>query len=149
MGIEDEIIKNKAPPLSVSRTTWYTSLGPNGKEIISRDAWGGGVYKEEYEAVSPCAYATLPQIRLEPILKRRALELNPEGICYNTEVTEVKEESDWVVVGVIDKVNSEPRKVEARYVIGADGGRGHGLDIIVAPILERMEIDDRSILGTI
>lgn len=123
IGIEDEILKHRAPPESQVRTAWYTSLGPNGKEIITREAWGGGQYKDEYEAVSPCTYSTLPQIRLEPILKKRAIDLNPGGIFYNTEVTDVKEESDKVVVTVLDRASSEVKKFVAIYVIGADGGR--------------------------
>ncbi|OQV10446.1 FAD binding domain-containing protein [Cladophialophora immunda] len=122
MGIEEELIRQRAPLDNVSRTAWYTSFGPGGREIVSRDSWGGGAYKEEYATVSPCQYSTMPQIRLEPILQKRALELNPTGILYNTEVTKVEEVDDHVIVTYLRK-GGESGTVKAQYCIGADGGR--------------------------
>ena len=92
--------------MSVSRTAWYKSQGPNGKEIVSRDARGGGQYPEEYESVSPSPYVMLPQITLEPILQKKALELKREGICYNSEVIDVEEQEDGVVLTVRRKDGS-------------------------------------------
>ncbi|KIX92684.1 uncharacterized protein Z520_11536 [Fonsecaea multimorphosa CBS 102226] len=122
MGIEEELIKQRAPADNCSRTAWYTSFGPNGREIISRDSWGGGAYREEYASVSPCQYSILPQLRLEPILHKRALELNPKGIFYGTEVTKVEEADGYVVVTYVQR-GEETATVKAQYCIGADGGR--------------------------
>ncbi|KIW88464.1 uncharacterized protein Z519_11033 [Cladophialophora bantiana CBS 173.52] len=122
MGIEEELTKQRAPLDMVSRTAWYTSFGPNGRETVSRDSWGGGAYEEEYTSVSPCQYSTMPQIRLEPILQKRALELNPGGIFYNTDVTKVEEASGHVIVTSLGK-GEEPVTVKAQYCIAADGGR--------------------------
>jgi 2-polyprenyl-6-methoxyphenol hydroxylase-like FAD-dependent oxidoreductase len=44
LGIEDEVYHHAAPAEVSGRTAWYTSLGPNGREIVSRDAWGFGKY---------------------------------------------------------------------------------------------------------
>lgn len=41
IGVEDEVMRQSAPPETVSRTVWYTSLGAHGREIHSRNAWGG------------------------------------------------------------------------------------------------------------
>ena len=82
IGVEEEVLRQAAPLSMSGRTAWYTSFGPNGREICARYAWGGGPYDEAFEKASPCRYALLPQIRLEPILKRRALRLNP-NIFYN------------------------------------------------------------------
>lgn len=125
MGIEDEIYKDSAPSEIAGRTAWYTDLGSSGKEVISRDAWGLGQYKEEYEKHSPSKYAILPQIRMEPIIARRAKELNPEGIKYGIEVTEVENKGDRVVLTVkpTKGFDSEKEEVHARYAIAADGGR--------------------------
>lgn len=121
MGIEDEIYRHAAPPEVSGRTAWYTSLGPEGREIISRDAWGGGQYEEEYKTHSPSRYCILPQIRLEPILKKRATELNPTGIQYGSEVTKLEQDESGVTLTVKkDNVSSE---IKARYAIIADGGR--------------------------
>ena len=123
MGIEDEILRHRAPPNTVCRTAWYTSLGPGGREIVARDAWGGGRYEEEYARASPSPYTVLPQIRLEPILQQKALELNPEGIHYGADVTGIVEQVDGVELTIKHRANSKPSKVKASYVIGADGGR--------------------------
>lgn len=123
IGIEPEIIKQRAPKSMDGQTAWYTSFGPNGREIVRRSAWGGGIYQNEYDDVSPCSYTTLPQIRLEPILQKRAQELNPKSIFYNTEVSRVEEAGDHVVL-TLQRQGQAPEQVCASYCIGADGGRG-------------------------
>ena len=123
MGVEEELKQQRAWPDVAGRTGWYTSLGPHGREIISRDAWGGNAYEEEYASASPCQYSLLPQIRLEPILQKRALEPNPKGILYDTEVTNVEESVDHVTITYRRK-GCEQETVKAKYCIGADGGRG-------------------------
>ena len=108
------------------RTAWYTSLGPNGREIVSRYAWGGGPYQQAFENASPCRYALLPQIRLEPILKQRALQLNPEGIFYGHEVESVEEKDDHTLVHFHareERVATQAKTMVAGYALGADGGR--------------------------
>ncbi|KAI1458287.1 FAD binding domain-containing protein [Annulohypoxylon moriforme] len=128
LGIEEELIKHRAPSDSVSHTAWYTGLGKGDIEIVKREAWGAGERAEEYYRNSPAQYSILPQIRLEPILKRRALSLNPKAIRYNTKVLSVQEEDDSVVLLVRTKDGVE-EEVRARYVLGADGGRGFAQSI--------------------
>lgn len=123
LGIEKEVVKQRAPKALDGHTAWYTSFGPNGKEIVQRCAWGGGEYEELYASVSPCEYSVLPQIRLEPILQKRALELNPESILYNTEVTKVEEAGDIVSI-TVNGSKGQPEVFQASYCIAADGGRG-------------------------
>jgi 2-polyprenyl-6-methoxyphenol hydroxylase-like FAD-dependent oxidoreductase len=65
----------------------------------------------------------LPQIRLEPILKRRAIELNPTGIRSYHEVLEVDNQKDFTVVTVRNRDTNEVFRRGARYVIISDGGR--------------------------
>ncbi|KAI0603996.1 monooxygenase fad-binding protein, partial [Pyrenophora tritici-repentis] len=100
MGVEQEVIANGAPQETCSKTAWFTSLGPNGTKIVSRDAWGGGKYADEYSAASPSRYVMLPQIRLEPILSRKAKQLNPSGVQYGAEVTDLVEKEDYVELRV-------------------------------------------------
>lgn len=121
IGIEDEVVQHSAPPEVAGRTGWYTSLGPEGRHIASRDAWGGGQYEEEYKRHSPSRYCILPQIRLEPILKRRALELNPRGIRYRSEVTDLHQTPDRAILSV--RRENRDEEVYARYVLICDGGR--------------------------
>ena len=122
MGIEDEVARHAAPPENAVRTAWYTSFGENGKEIVSRDSWGGGQFAEEYSSFSSCNYYILPQIRLEPIIKRRAEELNPHSINYSAEVKEVRNEGAGVKVKVLFNGQRE-ETFTSRFVLVADGGR--------------------------
>lgn len=124
LGIEKEVYEKRAPKALDGHTAWYTSFGPNGRQIVQRSAWGGGEYEEEYAAASPCGYSVLPQIRLEPILKKRALELNPGLIFHSTEVTSVVETGDSVVELTVKDSNGASRVYRANYCIAADGGRG-------------------------
>lgn len=124
-GIEDAVCAVAGPLEVTGRTAWYTSLGPDGKEIASRDSWGAGEFAEEYSKHSPCRYKILPQIRLEPILQKKAQELNPTGVKYRAEVTDVREEDDGYAVLKIRFDGKEAEEdVRARFVICADGGRG-------------------------
>ncbi|KAK1762109.1 FAD binding domain-containing protein [Phialemonium atrogriseum] len=114
-----------APDDVKGRTAWWTALGPGGREIFPRDAWGGGAYADEYAAHGPTRYEVMPQNRLEPLLVRRARELNPAALRFGVEVTDlVVDEADGG--GVRVKVRSsrgEESEVLARFVIAADGGR--------------------------
>ncbi|KAJ5647056.1 hypothetical protein N7490_003428 [Penicillium lividum] len=92
IGIEPEVLKQAAPRDTYSRTA----------------------------CASPSPYIILPQIRLEPILQRRALELNPNGVKYSSEVLD---EKDHHVVVNVRGADGGTYDFEARYVLGADGGR--------------------------
>jgi 2-polyprenyl-6-methoxyphenol hydroxylase-like FAD-dependent oxidoreductase len=126
IGVENEVLRHAAPADMSGHTAWYTSFGPRGRQIVSRDAWGGGQYQDEYEQASPSRIILLPQIRLDPILQRRASSLNPNCILFGHEVTSLDEHPDHVIVhyhkgkGVN---SSEERTMSATYVLGADGGR--------------------------
>ncbi|KAM0723367.1 hypothetical protein Q7P37_000353 [Cladosporium fusiforme] len=123
MGVEEEVYTHAAPAEMAGRTAWYTSLGKDGKEILSRDAWGGGEYAAEYATYSPSRYCILPQIRLEPILKRRAIELNPDCIFYNHEVCTADNLDDGVRVTVKNRTTNDIAEHRGKYLIVADGGR--------------------------
>lgn len=135
MGIYDAVRERACPEDIKGRTAWYTSLGavdaeggrdPNtvdGREIFSRDAWGCGVYAEEYERLSPARYEILPQIRLEPLLLQRAEELGPGALQFGHEVADLEERGDQVVLSVLERKTGTTREVSARFVIAADGGR--------------------------
>ncbi|OAL00750.1 hypothetical protein IQ06DRAFT_148582 [Phaeosphaeriaceae sp. SRC1lsM3a] len=124
IGVYEEVLAQAAPPETCGRTAWFTSLGPDGRKIVDRDAWGGGQYAAEYEAAGPARYVMLPQIRLEPILAKRAQELNPQGVKFGLEVVDIEEKVDHVELTVEHKNETKHRdSVRAQYVIAADGGR--------------------------
>lgn len=126
LGVEDEVLRQRAPVERGSRTAWYTGLGSAGREICKKEAWNA--YQDEYAVASTAEYVILPQMRLEPILKRRAVELNPNGIFNNAEVVEISEggAQDLAAITVRHRGQAgrtEEKSYQARYVIAADGGR--------------------------
>ncbi|KAL2871023.1 FAD binding domain-containing protein [Aspergillus lucknowensis] len=136
LGLEDAVAAASAPPHSHSKTAWYTDLGLARREIVTRTAWGGGdLHAPEYEAYSPSRYTVLPQIRLEPILLRRARELNPGGIVHCAEVVDVREDEQADRVFVSVRRGGTDGLVEehsASYVIAADAGRTVGRRLGIA-----------------
>ncbi|KAK5078022.1 hypothetical protein LTR64_003573 [Lithohypha guttulata] len=139
IGIEDEVYEHCAPPEIAGRTACYTSLGAEGREIVSRDAWGGGIYAEEYERLSSSRYCILPQIRLEPILRRIAVALNLDGVRYATEVRDLEQFEDHVKLTV--RSRDEDYSVKARSFIAADGGRPFTTKLGVSWLGERNIFD--------
>ncbi len=122
LGLHKRIDAAAAPPSSVARTGWYTSLAGwsdlHGRQIAVRDAWGGGQYAEEYAAASPAPYTMLPQIRLEPIL-RAAAEARPNAtVRFSTEVAAIEQHETGVTVTLADG-----ERVRGSYLVGADGGK--------------------------
>lgn len=130
MGIYDEIQAVACPDDVKTCTAWYTSLGNqdsnsvDGREIWSRNSWGGGPDAEEYERHSPARYEILPQIRLEPLLVKRAKSLSPESLKFGSEVTDLQQRGSYVALKVLERETGATREVLARFVIAADGGRG-------------------------
>lgn len=129
MGIYDDIRAVACPDDVKTRTAWYTSLGSNGddavdgRELWSRNAWGGGPDAEAYERYSPGRYEILPQIRLEPLLVKRAKYLNPESLVFGSEVTDLEERGSCVALTVLRRDTGVTTDILARFVIAADGGR--------------------------
>ncbi|ETN45448.1 uncharacterized protein HMPREF1541_09279 [Cyphellophora europaea CBS 101466] len=126
-----QVYAASAPTSRSQRTAWYTSLGPQGREICSRYAWGGGDAAQEYERASPCRYVLLPQVRLEPILAEAAKMGNPSGVKFGWAVTSVQEQEQeqedgggsHVSVKAVQRQTGQEVTIRAQYVIGADGGR--------------------------
>ncbi|GAB7331078.1 hypothetical protein MBLNU13_g02567t2 [Cladosporium sp. NU13] len=121
-------IHPKAAGINQRTTEIFRVMGIEDEEkraekSFPRDAWGGGQYEAEYATHSPSKYCNLPQIRLEPILKRRAIELNPTGIRYNHEVSKTREDGDSVEVAVKERLSGHVSLHRAQYVVVADGGR--------------------------
>lgn len=129
MGISDSVDRLSAPPESFARTAWWNCLGVDGREIASREAFGYVLNESErgrcYEGASPNRYANFAQIRLEPVLRARAEELNPGGVWFGCEVSGVEEWEDGVRVRYHRRSGEDQGEgmIEARYVVGADGGR--------------------------
>ena len=109
---------------------WYAGLAGihdgYGRELGRLEAWGGGYTDPDYIAASPCHTCNLPQIRLEPVLRAHAEQLNPGGVRFNHELVGLEVIDDGAVATILDRDRDERYTLPARYVIAADGGRTVG-----------------------
>lgn len=129
-GLDGAVAEQGAPPEKFGKVRWQTTLtgdGPLDARLIHEmDAFGGGALRETYAAAAPTMPVKLPQVRLEPILRRHAEERNPGRILFGHELTTLTDQGDRVVAEVRDAETGEVTTVEAQYVVAADGGRTVG-----------------------
>lgn len=127
IGVADDVYAMSPPEDRWHRVAWYTSLAGDrpgqGREIGHIHAWGGGPDAARYAAVSPNRYANVPQMRLDPLLRTHADRHCPGRIHYGHEVTDIRNTDGGVELGVRDNDTGTIRTIDARYCIGADGGR--------------------------
>ncbi|MFD9464972.1 FAD-dependent monooxygenase [Streptomyces sp. NPDC060027] len=126
-GIADDVFAEAAPLELFGKVRWQTTLagdGPMDRRLIHEmDAFGGGALRESYAKVGPVLPAKLPQMWLEPILRRHAEQRGPGRVLFHHEVTGFSDEGDHVLAEIRDTETGETTTVKAQYLIGADGGR--------------------------
>ncbi|MEW2353504.1 FAD-dependent monooxygenase [Spirillospora sp. NPDC029432] len=129
-GLAEEVAEQGAPLEKFGKVRWLTSLGGDGRldarVIHEMDAFGGGALRETYAAAGPVLPVKLPQVRLEPILRRHAERRNPGRVLFGHELGAFSDEGDRVVAEVRDTATGEITTVSARYLVAADGGRTVG-----------------------
>ena len=127
LGVADDIYAQCPPEDRWHRVCWYTSLaGPtpmHGRKIGDVHAWGGGPDRDRYATASPRAFANLPQIRLDALLRKHAERRCPGQIRPHQEVVDLHPDAEGVTARVHDRQSAETYSIRARYVIAADGGR--------------------------
>ena len=132
IGCAEEIYARGTPAHNMSHTGWYLDVAGDeqaGRLIHTMESWDGGGADPGWVAASPCRQANLPQIRLEPILKQRAEQLNPGGIRFHHELVELEQDEDGVTATIVDHSADETYQVRCDYLLGADGGRSVGRQI--------------------
>jgi 2,4-dichlorophenol 6-monooxygenase len=127
VGIADTIYAKGTPPENMAAMGWYAGFaGPDpdsGRLICKLETWGCSYSNLNWVQASPCKTANLPQIRLEPIMKARAEELNPGAVRFHHELIELAQDDDGVTARIRDHDLGTDYTVRARYVLGCDGGR--------------------------
>ncbi len=133
VGVAEEIYRRGTPPEHMRHTAYYVGLaGPDaayGRQLGRLESWGAGGLDRDWAAASPCMQTNLPQIRLEPILKRGAEAAAPDRVRFNHELTTIVQDVDGVTATVRDKTRDTVYEVRARYVLACDGGRTVGRQI--------------------
>ncbi|MEU3828446.1 FAD-dependent monooxygenase [Streptomyces sp. NPDC029080] len=134
-GLADDVAGPAATPEQFGKVRWQTTLtgqGPlDGRVIHEMDGFGGGALREAYEAAGPVLPAKLPQLRLEPVLRRHAEDRNPGGVRFGHELVSLTENTgDGAGAGITAEIRAtdtgETITVVAQYVIAADAGRTVG-----------------------
>ncbi|PWG08633.1 aromatic ring hydroxylase [Streptomyces sp. V2] len=129
-GLADDVTELAAGPEQFGKVRWQTTLtgpGPlDGRVIHEMDAFGGGALRDAYEAAGPVLPAKLPQLRLEPILRRHAERQGPGRVRFGHEVVTLTENAENVTAEIRDTETGETTTVVAQYVIAADAGRTVG-----------------------
>lgn len=127
VGIADTIQAHGTPPANMRAMGWYAGFaGPDpdiGRRIARLECWGNGYENLNWVQASPCHTANLPQIRLEPIMKARAEEMNPGRVRFHHELTRLEQDAGGVTAWITDHDAGSQYTVRARYLLGCDGGR--------------------------
>ena len=128
MGVADDIYAMGPEGDRWRKVVWYTSVGGptplHGLKLGEVPAWGGGADADRYALASPRRFTNLPQIRLDPLLWRHATACCPGRIRAFQELTGLKlHESGGVTATITDRNTGTVRRVKARYLLAADGGR--------------------------
>jgi 2,4-dichlorophenol 6-monooxygenase len=136
LGIADRVYAKSTPPEQMAATAWYAGFAGDdpdcGRELARLEAWGAGGRNPAWVSASPCLSANLPQIRLEPILKERAEELEPGRVRFGHELVDFAQDADGVRAEVRGRAANERYRVRARYLLACDGGRTVGPKLGVA-----------------
>jgi len=128
-GVDADIYAVGTPPHQMSHTAYYAGFAGHpdaGRLLFKQESWGAGGMDEEWAAASPMVSTNLPQIRLEPVLKRHAEALSPQRVRFHHEVLVVEQDDTGVTASVIDHNTGRNYSVRARYLVACDGGRTIG-----------------------
>lgn len=138
LGIEADVKANGTPQRLMGDTVFCHSL--SGEEIGRVRTWGTHPARQaDYTLASPSEPCDLPQTLLEPILIGHAAARGSR-IRFDTEYLGVDQHDDGVTVHVRDRVAGNTYTIEAKYVIGADGGRSKIASDIGLPFEGQMDV---------
>src|SRR5271157_6070025 len=101
VGVAEPIFAKSTPAENMRYMGWYagfTGEDPDfGRLITKVESWGCGYENLNWMQASPCRSANLPQIRLEPLMKARAEELNPGSIRFHHELIGLERDGHGVL----------------------------------------------------
>jgi 2,4-dichlorophenol 6-monooxygenase len=126
-GVAQEIARRGTPARHMAATAYYAGLagptGDHGRRFARLECWGAGGEDESWRAASPWIQHNLPQIRLEPILRRRAEALSPCCVRFHHELMHLEQDAGGVTAHIRDHNSGRDYEIRSQYLVGADGGR--------------------------
>ncbi len=127
VGVAEQIYAKSTPAENMAAMGWYGGFAGSdpdfGRLIAKLETWGAGYTNLNWVQASSCRSANLPQIRLEPVMKARAEELNPGAVRFHHEMVKLEQDTGGVTAWIRNHDTGTDYMVRARYVLGCDGGR--------------------------
>jgi hypothetical protein len=118
IGIEQAIRDAGLPTERTGLIVWTESLA--GREIERRVP---GRMAPSNRGASPVLNCLCAQDDLEPVLRRFAEAQAPAELCFDTEMTAVRQDAGGVAAVLSDRIGGNERQVRAQYLIAADGAQ--------------------------
>lgn len=126
-GVADDVYAVGAPIDKMASVSWLTTLAGDGplqrREFHKMDCFGGGQLTEQYERDSASRPTNLPQLRLEPIMRRHAEGGAAGQVLFGHALEALTQTADAVEATVVSLSTGERFTVTADYLVGADGGK--------------------------
>ena len=114
-------------PMANCTVRYVTSLAGDGpldaRELYVFDGFGGGVQRFASREVSPGPTTHITQIRLEPILKSHAEKRSPGRVRFKHELIAFEQRPSGIIAQVRECETLAEYRVNAKYMISADGGK--------------------------
>jgi 2,4-dichlorophenol 6-monooxygenase len=131
VGVADEIYAKGTPAENMRATAFYAGLAGNrpehGRRLARLECWGAGGTDTAWVSASPRIQTNLPQIRLEPVLRRGAeAAAGIDRVRFHHELTALEQDDDGVTATIRDLDAGSEYQVRSRYVLACDGGRTVG-----------------------
>lgn len=124
LDLAEAVYERSTPARNMTHAGWYAALDDDyGRCFGKVEVWGAGGDNPAWTAASACRQANLPQIRLEPLLKRRAEELSPGRVRFGHALTSFEQDAGGVTATVLDRAADRSYRVRADYLLACDGGR--------------------------
>ncbi|WP_334028587.1 FAD-dependent monooxygenase [Alteromonas sp. P256] len=119
-GLEAKMKKAAIPQEKMANVCWMKRF--NEQEICRFEAWGGGAARRhDYELAGPSSMCNLSQHIMEPIIHQGAVDAGAD-VRFNKELIDFTQDDDGVLATVKDRKTGATETIQAKYMIGADGG---------------------------
>ena len=143
-GLEDQV---REGDLQVELRPLITETLATASEGRAVDA--GFPTREQSALISPTGPAGVAQDHLEPVLERHLRSLPQARVERGTEVLDVRDRPDGVMLKVRDTASGAERMIRAPYLIAADGVRSRVRHALRIPASQSEELETRlSVLFT-
>jgi len=129
LGLREAVEEIGTPPDNMRTSSIEIGFAGHpsaGQTLWKLECWGAAGQDPEWLLASPYPHCNLPQMHLEPLMKKRAEELAPESVLFGHKLIDLVQDDDGVTSTIENLATGETYQVRSDYVIAADGGRTVG-----------------------